>query len=112
MHVPALSVKKMPSVNSKRPCYRGKSLGPPLLWELECKAHQRSVTSDSGVLVQTSWLQKGQQSADAAVNGITSLSNSLASKVPEMPSQLPTMPTTALYNAFGVPTSLLDPYPW
>lgn len=71
-----------------------------------------SVSCDSGVLLQTSWLQKGQQSADAAVNGITSLSNNLASKVPEMPSQLPTMPTTALYNAFGVcppPCWILNP---
>ena len=57
--------------------------------------------------VQTSWLQKGQQSADTAVNGITALSNNLASNLPEMPSQLPAMPTTSLYNAFGVHTSLL-----
>ena len=70
-----------------------------------------SVSCDNSVLLQTSWLQRGQQSADAAVNGITSLSNNLASKVPEMPSQLPTMPATALYNAFGVPASLLDSTP-
>ena len=76
------------------------------------KACHLSIAGDRGVLLQTSWLQRGQQSADAAVNGITSLSNNLASKVPEMPSQLPTMPTTALYNAFGAPTSLLDPQPW
>lgn len=45
------------------------------------------------------------------MNGISSLSNTLASKVPEMPSQLPTMPTTSLYNAFGVRLSPVDPQP-
>ncbi len=55
-----------------------------------------------GFNLQNSWLQKGQQSADTAVNGISSLSNNLASGLGNMPTQLPTMPTTSLYNDFGM----------